>query len=82
MLMMVILILNLLCGFIDMNNLIRKELRRIQEMLSQLEKQCTFQAEKIMIQDARISLVRADYYDFHVNPKKKYVEPKSDFKYE
>ena len=25
--------------------------------------------------------VRVDYYDFYVNPKKRYKEPKSDFKF-
>lgn len=65
-----------------MNNVIRHEIRIILEQLSELEKECKTSTEKMLIQDARISLVKADYYDFHVNPKKKYIEPKTRFKYE
>lgn len=64
-----------------MNNVIRKAVRVIIDQLGELQNACKNSSERMLIQDARISLVRADYYDFHVNPKKKYVEPKSSFKY-
>lgn len=62
-----------------MKNVVRKALRVIIDQLGQLEDSCQYNAEKLLIQDARISLVRADYYEFHVTPNKKYVVPKSDF---
>lgn len=65
-----------------MNNVVRKAVRVIIDQLGELQNACKSSAEQMLIQDARISLVRADYYEFHVNPKKKYVEPKSNFKYE
>lgn len=64
-----------------MNNVIRKEIRKIIEQLEQLEKACKEIKEKDAIQAARVCLVQADYYDFHINPKKKYKEPKTNFKY-
>lgn len=62
-----------------MNNVVRKAVRVIIDQLGELQNACHNSSEQVLIQDARISLVRADYYDFHVNPNKKYVEPKSDF---
>lgn len=64
-----------------MTNVVRKELRKILDMLGQLEKHCS-EYEKLLILNARISIVQADYHDFHLNPKKYYKEPKSDFNYE
>lgn len=77
----VILLLNLLFGLTDMKNVVRKALRVIIDQLGQLEEATQYNAEKLLIQDARISLVRADYYEFHLHPKKKYVEPKTVFVY-
>lgn len=64
-----------------MNNIVRKALRVIVDQLGQLQDSCDFQIEKDLINDALVQLVRADYFDFHINPKKKYVEPKSNFKF-
>lgn len=64
-----------------MNNLVRKDIRKIVDMLGELSKVCSH-AEQSFINNARIALVQADYHDFHLNPKKKYVVPKSNFKYE
>lgn len=75
----VILLPNLLSGLIDMKNAVRKAIRVIIDQLGQLEESSQCNAEKLLIQDARISLVRADYYESYLHPNKKYVEPKSDF---
>lgn len=62
-----------------MKAVVRKSLRLIVEELKELRDACEFQYEKDEIDAARVRLVRADYFDAHVKPNFKYVEPKSDF---
>lgn len=67
-----------------MDNVVRKairlEIKRIMQLRDYIE--CSGgQLEANELNQSLIHLCRADYWDFHLNPKKRYKEPKSDFKF-
>lgn len=67
-----------------MDNVVRKairlEIKRIMQLRDFVESKGG-QMEANELNQALIYLCRADYWDFHRNPNKRYKEPKSDFKF-
>lgn len=64
-----------------MTNIVRKALREIMGHLQELRDSCENYFEVSAFNQALIYLSNADYHDFHINPKRKYVVPKSNFKF-
>lgn len=66
-----------------MLNIVRKALRIEIDRIMQLRNSLPYDSYEWQLLNAACTLMcRADYQDFHRNPKKRYKVPKSDFKFE